>query len=300
MAAALQPKNPNVGLPGEGPKEITQLGAIWRRFKRNKLALVGICVLILLYIMAALAPQLATHAYDAMITADRYKPPSSTYWLGTDHLGRDIWSRIVWGSRISLAVGFVSAGLAVTIGTILGSLAGYYRGRVDSVISRVIEIFVCIPQFFLLLTVMAVVERSIFNIMLIIGLTSWPGVARIVRGEFFKLRELDFSQASRALGAKDIRIIFKHILPNAMAPIIVSTTLRIGGAILTESSLSYLGFGTPPPFPSWGSIAAGGKDYLRNAPWIAMAPGFFIFVTVLSFNFIGDALRDALDPKLKR
>lgn len=282
------------------PPERTWLQVFWQRFRRNKLALVALAVLLLLYTMAILAPTLATHAYDAITTGERFQPPSAAHLFGTDHLGRDIWSRIVWGGRISLSVGFVAAGLAVTIGTLLGALAGFYGGWVDNLISRLIEIIVSIPQFFLLLTVVAVVERSIFNIMLIIGLTSWPGVARIVRGEFLRLREMDFTHASRALGARDVRIIFKHILPNAIAPIIVSTTLRIGSAILAESGLSYLGFGNPPPFPSWGSIAAGGKDFLRNAPWISIAPSLFIFVTVLSFNFIGDALRDALDPKLKR
>lgn len=295
MSASLQMGDPTVA-----PPERTWLQLFWQRFSRNKLALAAILVLLLLYGMAILAPVLSTHPYDAITTGDRFRPPSAEHFLGTDHLGRDIWSRIVWGGRISLSVGFVAAGLSVTIGTLLGSLAGYYGGKVDNLISRLIEIMVSIPQFFLLLTVVAVVERSIFNIMLIIGLTSWPGVARIVRGEFLRLREMDFAHASRALGARDLRIIFKHILPNAIAPIIVSTTLRIGSAILAESGLSYLGFGNPPPFPSWGSIAAGGKDFLRNAPWISIAPSLFIFMTVLSFNFIGDALRDALDPKLKR
>lgn len=292
--------NPNAALPSAGHDLESVWKTVGRRFSRNKLALAGIAVLVLLYTMAIFAPHVATHAYDAMPTKERFQAPSAEHWFGTDHLGRDIYSRIVWGGRISLSVGFVAAGLSVTIGTVLGSLAGYYGGWVDTVVSRLIELIATMPTFFLLITVVSVVERSIFNIMVIIGLTSWPGVARIVRGQFLQLRELDFSQASRALGASDTRIILRHILPNAMAPIIVSTTLRISTAILAESSLSYLGFGTPPPFPSWGSIVSGGKDFLRNAPWIAMAPGFFIFLTVLSFNFIGDGLRDALDPKLKR
>lgn len=297
--AAVNPSNRAVDLPGS-QAEVGLWQTVWRRFRKNKLAMVGIAVLVVLYAMAIFAPQIATHVYDAMDTKQRFQGPSAEHWLGTDHLGRDIWSRIVWGSRISLSVGFVAAGLSVTIGTVLGALAGYYGKWVDGVISRLVEITVSMPVFFLLITVVSVVERSIFNIMLIIGLTSWPGVARIVRGQFLQLRELDFSQASKALGATDSRIIFKHILPNAMAPIIVTTTLRISGAILAESGLSYLGFGNPPPFPSWGSVVAGGKDFLRNAPWIALAPGFFIFVTVLAFNFIGDGLRDALDPKMKR
>ncbi|HYF94603.1 MAG TPA: ABC transporter permease [Symbiobacteriaceae bacterium] len=283
-----------------GYHDIPPSRAFWRRFCRSRLAHWGLLVLLLLYSVALLAPLLATQPYDAINSGDRFLGPSSTYWLGTDHLGRDIWSRIVWGSRISLTVGFVSAGVAVTVGTWLGALAGYYGGWIDNTISRLTEVVVSMPQFFLLLALAAVLPRSIWSIMLIIGLTSWPSIARIVRGEVLSLRERDFTEAARALGATDFRIIRRQILPNAVAPIIVSTTLRIGHAILAESGLSFLGLGTPPPFPSWGSIVAGGKDYLREAPWIALGPGLFIFLAVLAFNFVGDGLRDALDPKLKR
>lgn len=283
-----------------GYRDIPPSRSFWRRFCRNRLAHWGLLVLILLYAMAALAPLLATQPYDAINSGDRFLAPSAQYWFGTDHLGRDIWSRIVWGSRISLTVGFVSAGVAICLGTLLGGLSGYYGGWVDSVISRFIEILVSMPQFFLLLAISAVIPRSVWSIMLIIGLTSWPSTARIVRGLVLSLRERDFTEAARAVGASDLRIIFRQILPNAMAPVIVSTTLRIGHAILAESGLSFLGLGPPPPFPTWGSIVAGGKDYLRTSPWISLAPGFFIFLTVLSFNFVGDGLRDALDPKLKR
>lgn len=301
MAAELQ-QTP--GAPASGPESLGPQDSLWvtvlKRFFRNKLAVGGLVVLLLLYGVALFAPQLATQSYDEMKTGDRYKKPSAQYYMGTDHLGRDVYSRVIYGSRISLSVGFISAGVAVTIGTVMGALAGYYGGWVDTAISRLIEVVVSMPQFFLLITIVSVVERSIFIIMLIIGLTAWPNVARIVRGQFLTLRELDFTQASRALGASDSRIIWRHILPNAMAPIIVTTTLRIGQAILTESSLSFLGFGNPPPFPSWGSMIADGKDFLRMQPWISLFPGAFIFITVLAFNFMGDGLRDALDPKLKR
>lgn len=301
MAAELQ-QTP--GAPASGPESLGPQDSLWvtvvKRFFRNKLAVGGLVVLALLYGMALFAPQLATQAYDEMNTGDRYQKPSAQHFMGTDHLGRDVYSRVIYGSRISLSVGFISAGVAVTIGTIMGSLAGYYGGWVDTAISRFIEVVVSMPQFFLLITIVSVVERSIFVIMLIIGLTAWPNVARIVRGQFLTLRELDFTHASRALGASDSRIIWRHILPNAMAPIIVTTTLRIGQAILTESGLSFLGFGNPPPFPSWGSMIADGKDFLRMQPWISLFPGAFIFITVLAFNFMGDGLRDALDPKLKR
>lgn len=302
MAAAEQVPGPN-GTPSD-PARLAHPDSLWvtvvKRFFRNKLAVGGLIVLILLYGIALFAPLLATHTYDEMKTGDRYKKPSAQYYMGTDHLGRDVYSRVIYGSRVSLSVGFISAGVAVTIGTVMGALAGYYGGWVDTAISRLIEVVVSMPQFFLLITIVSVVERSIFIIMLIIGLTAWPNVARIVRGQFLTLREQDFTQASRALGASDSRIIWRHILPNAMAPIIVTTTLRIGQAILTESGLSFLGFGNPPPFPSWGSMIADGKDFLRMQPWISLFPGAFIFVTVLAFNFMGDGLRDALDPKLKR
>lgn len=283
-----------------GFRDIPPGRTFWRRFCRNRLATTGLLILMLLYAMALLAPVLATHPYDALASENRFLGPSAQYWLGSDHLGRDIWSRIVWGSRISLTVGFVSAGVAIGVGATLGALAGYFGGWVDACISRFTEVVVSMPQFFLLLALAAIIPRSLWSIMLIIGLTSWPSIARIVRGEVLSLRERDFTHAARAIGASDMRIIFRGILPNAMAPIIVSTTLRIGHAILAESGLSFLGLGTPPPFPTWGSIVAGGKDYLRTAPWISLAPGLFIFFTVLSFNFVGDGLRDALDPKLKR
>jgi peptide/nickel transport system permease protein len=283
-----------------GFRDIPPGRAFWRRFCRNRLATTGLLILMLLYVMALLAPVLATHSFDGLASENRFTGPSAQYWLGSDHLGRDIWSRIVWGSRVSLTVGFVSAGVAIGVGASLGALAGYFGGWVDACISRLTEVVVSMPQFFLLLALAAIIPRSLWSIMLIIGLTSWPSIARIVRGEVLSLRERDFTHAARALGASDMRIIFRQILPNAMAPIIVSTTLRIGHAILSESGLSFLGLGTPPPFPTWGSIVAGGKDYLRTAPWISLAPGLFIFLTVLSFNCVGDGLRDALDPKLKR
>lgn len=272
---------------------------VWRRFKRHKLAMVGLYFLIVMYAVAIFAPYIAPQSYRTTNPPNRLKGLSRDHLMGTDHLGRDIFSRVIWGSRISLSVGFVAAGVAVLLGTVIGAVAGYFGGRIDDILMRFTEIVMSFPTFFLLITIISIVERSIFNIMLVIGFTSWPGLARMVRGQFLSLREQEFVTAARALGASNSRIIFRHILPNAMAPIIVSATLRIGGAILSESGLSFLGLGVPEPFPSWGSILNTGRTNLRQAPWITTFPGIFIFLTVLAFNYVGDGLRDALDPRLK-
>lgn len=272
---------------------------VWRRFRKHKLAMVGLYILLFMYALAIFAPLLATQSYEAVDPPNKLKPPSMEHFMGTDHIGRDVFSRVIWGSRISLSVGFVAAAVAVALGVLIGSTAAYFGGRVDDMLMRFTEIIMAFPTFFLLLTIVFIVERSIFNIMLVIGLTSWPSLARMVRGQILSLREQEFTEAARALGATDARIIFRHILPNAMAPVIVSTTMRIGGAILSESSLSFLGLGVPEPYPSWGSILNAGRTYLLQAPWITTFPGIFIFLTVLAFNYVGDGLRDALDPRLK-
>lgn len=272
---------------------------VWRRFKKHKLAMAGLYILLFMYAVALLAPVLAAQSYEAVDPPNKLLPPSQKHWMGTDYIGRDVFSRVVWGSRISLAVGFVAAGVAVTVGVIVGAIAGYFGGWVDDLLMRFTEIVMAFPTFFLLLTIISIVERSIFNIMLVIGFTSWPSLARMVRGQILSLREQEFTEAARALGATDARIIFRHILPNALAPVIVSATMRIGAAILSESSLSFLGLGVPEPFPSWGSILNAGRTYLLQAPWITTFPGIFIFLTVLAFNYVGDGLRDALDPRLK-
>lgn len=272
---------------------------VWRRFKQHKLAMFGLYFLIFMYLVAIFALLIAPQSYRATDTPNRLKGVSREHLMGTDHLGRDVFSRVIWGSRVSLSVGFVAAGVAVLLGTVVGAVAGYFGGVIDNVLMRFTEVVMSFPTFFLLITIVSIVERSIFNIMLVIGITSWPGLARMVRAEFLSLREQEFVLAAKALGASDSRIIFRHILPNAMAPIIVSATLQIGGAILTESSLSFLGLGIPEPFPSWGSILNAGRTNLRQAPWITFFPGIFIFLTVLAFNYVGDGLRDALDPRLK-
>ncbi len=233
--------------------------------------------------------------YDLL---ENLSPPSRKHWFGTDDRGRDVLSRMIHGARISLSVGFVAVGIALLIGIVLGGLAGYFGGWVDGVISRLIEILLTIPTFFLIIAIIAFLPPSIYNIMAVIGLTGWTGVARFVRAEFFKLKRLDFIQASAALGASHGRIIFLHMLPNAMAPVLVSAVFGIAGAILTESSLSFLGFGVPPPTPSWGDILSQSRDYIEFAWWLTTFPGLAIFLGITSYNLVGEGLRDAMDPKL--
>jgi len=219
--------------------------------------------------------------------------------MGTDGIGRDVLARMIWGGRVSLAVGIVAVSIYVGIGIVVGAVAGYFRGMWDLVISRIIEVVICFPSFFLILTIVAFVGPSIFNIMIVIGLTGWTGVARLIRGEFLRLGEQEFVLAGRALGYSPMRIIFRHVLPNAMAPVLVSATFGIAGAILTESALSFLGFGITVPKPSWGGILSTGYDAFLRAPWLIYFPGFAIFITITAYNLIGEAFRDAADPRLR-
>ena len=226
-------------------------------------------------------------------------PPFGVYLLGTDHLGRDVLSRMLQGAWVSLSIGFVAVGISVAIGIFLGGLAGYFRGWTDTIIMRFVDIMLCFPRFFLILTVMALWGGGIFKIMLVVGVTSWMGATRFVRAEFLSLREQDFATAARALGLSDLRIIFRHILPNAIAPVLVSATIGIAGTILLEAGLSFLGFGVPPPDATWGKILSAGKEYIFDAPWLTFIPGLAILVVVLSFNLFGEGLRDAFNPKLR-
>ena len=271
----------------------------WKRFKRNKLALLGGIVVIFLFTIAIFAPAITPYDPNAINVHKILEPPGFTHPFGTDDLGRDILSRIIWGSRISLSVGFVAVGISTLIGVILGALTGYYGGWVDRVIMRFVDIMLSIPTFFLLLAVIAFLEPGISNIMIVIGLTSWMGITRLVRAEFLSVKEREFTQSARAIGAGDMRIIFRHILPNSLAPVLVSAVLGVAGAILTESALSFLGIGVQPPTSSWGNILTIGKDNIEIAWWLSVFPGVAILVTVLAYNLLGEGIRDAIDPRMK-
>ncbi len=227
-------------------------------------------------------------------------PPGDGHFLGTDDRGRDVLSRMIHGVRISLSIGVVAVGIAIIIGTVLGAMAGYYGGWIDFVISRLIEVMITFPVFFLILTILAFTEPSIYNIMIVIGVTGWTGVARLLRGEFLKLRKTSYVEAASALGSSDWRIILKHMLPNALAPLFVSATFGVAGAILVESSLSFLGFGVTPPEPSWGEIISQSQRYVDFAWWLVLFPGLAIFTTVTALNLMGEGFRNAIDPKLKQ
>ncbi len=269
-------------------------------FYKNKLALAGLAIVVLLFVISLAAPLISPCDPGAIDLQNVLEPPSVEHWFGTDQLGRDVLSRMIWGARISLKVGFVATGLAILIGMILGAVAGYYGGWIDAVIMRFVDVMLCFPTFFLILAVIAFLEPSIWNIMIVIGLTGWMGVTRLVRADFISLRERDFVRAARAIGANDARIIFLHILPNALASILVAATLGIAGAILTESALSFLGIGVQPPTPSWGNILTAGKDNIDIAWWLSLYPGLAILVTVVGYNLLGEGIRDASDPRLKR
>ena len=271
----------------------------WRRFLENRMAVAGSVVVLALFVVSLFAPWLAPYDPSAIDLDRVLMPPSGDHWLGTDPLGRDVLSRMIWGARISLKVGFIATGIAILIGAVLGAMAGYYGGWTDALIMRFVDIMLCFPAFFLILSVIAVLEPSIWNIMLIIGVTGWMGITRLVRADFISLKERDFVLAARVIGASDLRIIFVHILPNAMASILVAATLGVAGAILTESALSFLGIGVQPPTPSWGNILTAGKDNIDIAWWLSLYPGLAILVTVLGYNLLGEGLRDALDPRLR-
>jgi peptide/nickel transport system permease protein len=282
----------------------TLLSIAWRHFRRHKLALAGMCVLGLLLLGALGVPIAATYNPGTTHILDKYLPPSPQHLMGTDGLGRDMFVRAMDGGRISLLIGLLAMLLAITMGTVVGATAGYYGGLVDNLLMRLADIMLTMPTLFvaILLTqllragVVPGLQAGIAPIILVVAITSWMGVARLVRASFLSLKEKDFVSAAHMVGADNLRIMVRHILPNAMSPIIVAATLRVGAAIITESGLSYLGFGVQPPTPTWGNMLQHAQSELDYAPWTAIFPGLLIFLTVISVNYIGDGLRDALDP----
>lgn len=267
---------------------------------KNKVVTLAAMFIMVMVAFAVFAPLVATHDPSVIDAEDVLAAPSRAHIFGTDTLGRDIFSRVVYGSRISLAISFAAVAIAVIIGISFGSVSGYYGGKVDYCIMRFVDIMLCFPTLFLILAVVAILEPSIWNIIAVIGATSWMGVARLVRAEVLTLKERDYVLAARVMGARDIRIILRHLIPNAIGPVIVSATLGMGGAILIESSLSFLGIGVQPPTPSWGNILMDGRSTLGVAWWLTVYPGLFIMFTVLSYNILGERLRDHFEPRLKR
>jgi len=264
---------------------------------KNKFALTGLIIISLLIVAALFAPIISPYTPSEQNVFERLQAPSLTHIFGTDDLGRDVFTRMVFGARISLAVGFISVFIILVIGTFLGIISGYYGGKTDYIIMRFTDIVLCFPTFFLIILVIAFIEPNIYNVMIVIGVTSWPGLARLVRAEVLSLKEREFILVSKMMAISNIKIFFVHILPNIISPLMVYSSLAIGGAILTESALSFLGLGVQPPMPSWGQILTSGKDYIYMAWWLSLFPGIAILVTVLAFNLVGEAIRDIFDPK---
>ncbi|MCK9582198.1 MAG: ABC transporter permease [Endomicrobiales bacterium] len=264
---------------------------------KNKLALLGALCIVILILLGAFAPLIAPKRPDEQNITERIKAPSSKHILGTDDLGRDVLSRMLYSARISLSVGIVAVLIAITLGTLIGMLSGYFGGVTDSILMRFVDVMLCFPTFFLLLMVLAFLEPSILNVIIVIGLTAWPGLARIVRAEVLSIKQRDFINASKLLATSKTRIFLMHILPNVIGPILVAATLGVGDAILAESGLSFLGLGVQPPDASWGQILSAGKEYIHIAWWLSVFPGVAILITVLSFNLLGEGIREKLNPK---
>jgi len=274
---------------------------VWRRFRENKLAVAGLIVIVLLYGVAIVAPLIARYDPNILQPGARSKPPTAEHWLGTDRNTRDVYARLIVGARVSLSVGFTAVLIIMSVGTALGAIAGFFGGWVDGLIMRFTDILLSIPQILLLISAAALFTASLKTTVIVIGLTSWPGAARLVRGQFLSLRNQEFVTAARAIGATPAQIIRRHLFPNTLAVIIVEATLWLSYVILLEAALSYLGLGVQIPTPSWGNMLQQGQTELLNgAWWLTLFPGLAIFITVLAFNLMGDGLRDALDPRLRR
>ncbi len=281
---------------GAAPARRSELARAWRRFRRYKPGLAGGTIVLLLIFMAIFAPVVAPYSPTEKV-GRRATPPSTEFWLGLDEIGRDVLSRLIYGSRVALIVGIGAMAIALVIGVTIGAVAGYFGGKVDQALSRLIDALMAFPLLALLITLAALFEPHLRNVVIVIGVTVWASYARVVRADVMSLRERDYIVAARAIGARSPRIIARHMLPNVLGPVIVLASLDVGSIIILESALSFLGLGVQPPTPSWGGMLSAGRSLMRNAPHIAIAPGIAITVTVLAFNLLGDGLRDALDPR---
>jgi peptide/nickel transport system permease protein len=283
-----------------GRKTRSQLGEVLFRLRKSPLAMFGLAVVLILIFCALFADVIAPHSYSKQNLSHMFEAPSRQYLLGTDEFGRDILSRLIYGARVSLQVGFIAVGIALFVGGLLGAVSGYYGGWIDNGIMRVMDVLLSIPQTLLAIAIVAALGPGLMNLMIAVGISAVPNYARIVRSSVLSIRGMEFIEAARAVGSPDIRIILKHILPNSMAPIIVQSTLGVASAILNAAGLSFIGLGIQPPYPEWGAMLSGGRQYIRDYPHLTLYPGLAIMITILALNFLGDGLRDALDPKLKR
>ncbi len=286
---------------GGPPESRSQWDLARRAFSRNRLAVVGLLAVAAFYLVALLAPLLAPFdpARQGPLLTERLVGPSASHLLGTDQYARDVLSRVLYGARVSLSIGLVAVGISVTLGTLLGAVAGYLGGMADTVLMRLVDTVIAFPRLVLLIAIVALFDPSLFLIMVVLGLTQWPGTARLVRGEVLSLREREFVLAARALGYSRRRIILRHVIPNALAPVIVAATLGLGNVIVLEAGLSFLGLGLRPPTPTWGSMVSDGRGLIESAWWLSTFPGLAIVMVVLAFNVVGDGLRDALDPRMR-
>ncbi len=283
------------------PRKRTSLSMeVWRRLRRNRFAMFGLFILLTLVLTAIFADFIAPLGYDDQLLSRRFTPPNSTYWFGTDNFGRDIFSRIVYGTRVSLQVGFIAVSISAIVGGVLGAIAGYYGRFVDNVIMRFIDVLLAIPSILLAISINAAFGSGLRNVMIAVGIGAVPSYVRIVRASVLSVREQEFVEAARAIGASDFRIIFRHIVPNAMSPLIVQSTLGVAGAILSAAGLSFIGLGIQPPSPEWGAMLSAGRAFFRDHWYVVMFPGFAIMLTIFALNLFGDGLRDALDPRLKK
>ena len=281
------------------PKKQSRMHEIWRQLKKNKFAMVGLVVVILLILIAILAPWIAPYGYDESDFTASFVEPSKEHLLGCDKMGRDTFSRIIWGARNSLAMGLGASAIAAVIGLILGSICGFYGGLADTIFMRFLDVFQSIPNLLFSIVLAASLGGSLGNAMLAVGLTSAPLIARLIRGSILQIRSSEYIEAARSINAKDLRIILKHIIPNAISPVIVNITMKIGSAILYCATLSFIGLGVQAPMAEWGAMISEARNYIRTNPNLILYPGYAMIVTVLAFNLLGDGLRDALDPRLK-